>query len=125
VTASKVARRRVTTEKRLGADDKPFEASLFLLEPLARELKRPAVLGHRAHDVIRRAGRNLGLDLERHRHFRTDEAGEVHDHLVGDAARVTSSDLGDHDGAICVITMAEIRTAGMSGPSVMARISKN
>ncbi len=55
---------------------------LLLLEPLASEFQRPAVLGDGSHDVIRGAGRNLGLYLKRDRHRRVDQTGEMRDHLI-------------------------------------------
>ena len=61
---------------------------LLILEPLACELERPAVLADSPHDVVRRTGRNLGLDLKRHRHLCANKARQRHNHLVGDSARV-------------------------------------
>lgn len=41
---------------------------LLFFEPLTLELQGPAVLGDRAHDVVRGTAWDLRLDLERHRH---------------------------------------------------------
>jgi len=54
------------------------------------ELQRSAVLGHGANDVIRRAGRDLGFDLERDCHACADDAGEVRDDLFGNAAGIAA-----------------------------------
>ena len=61
---------------------------LLALEAVTVELQRAAVLGHRADYVLRRAGGNVGVDLQRHRHVYPHEAGQMGDHLVGDPARV-------------------------------------
>ena len=46
--------------------------SLFLLEPLAAELKRTAILGDRPHDMLRCSGWHLSLYFQCHRHLRPD-----------------------------------------------------
>ena len=54
------------------------------------ELQRSSVLGHGANDVIRRAERDLGFDLERDCHACADDAGEVRDDLFGNAAGIAA-----------------------------------
>ncbi len=66
-------------------------AVLLPLERLAGEAQRAAVLGYRPHHVIRRAGRYLGFDLQRHRHIGSHQGNQVTDHFVGDAARIASA----------------------------------
>ena len=96
-----------------GSSPSPASRQLLLLEPLARELQRPAVLGDRPHDVIRRAGGDLGLDLERHRHLRADQAGQMRDHLVGDAAGVAADTGGvEGDRAVETLGLATLPWAG-------------
>ncbi len=63
-------------------------ATLLLLEPVRREPQRAAGLSHRPYNVFGSAVGKLGFDLEGHPHFGTDQAGEVGENLVGDAARV-------------------------------------
>ena len=65
-------------------DLRPDQAwELLLLEPVTRELQRPAVLSHRAHNMIRRPIRYLGLHLDSHCHRCPDQAGEVSDDFIG------------------------------------------
>jgi len=68
--------------------------SLLLLEPLAHELQRPAVLGHRSDDLIRGSTRKHDLDLERDRDLRAHLPGQMRDHLVSDAAGVAADARG-------------------------------
>src|SRR5687767_7894281 len=56
---------------------------LLLLEPLARELQNSAVLRDRAHHLVRHAGRDLGLHLQRYRYSCPDEARNMRNHLSG------------------------------------------
>ena len=78
----------------LAERDDAREALLFTahprslrLESLARKLQRPAVLCDSAHDGVWRAGRDLGFDLKRDGHGRTDQADEVRENLLGDPGR--------------------------------------
>ena len=77
---------------------------LFPLESLTGKPQRPTVLGDGAHDVIRRAGRDLGLDLDRHRDPGADQAGKMGDDLVGDPAGV-APDAGGVEGDSAVETL--------------------
>ena len=64
--ATAAHRRRTTYRRRFSWLDARWRVCpLLSLEALARELQRPAVLDDCAHHVIRRAGRSLGLDLNR------------------------------------------------------------
>ena len=64
--------------------------ALFLLKALARKPQGTAVSGDGPDDVVRRTCENLSFDFERHPDFGTHEAGKVRDHLIGDAAGVSS-----------------------------------
>jgi hypothetical protein len=82
------ARRRGTPARAPASDNWGGGFRLLHLEALARELQRPAVLRHGPYNRVRYARRHFGIDLKRHLDPRSDEAGEVRDHLVGDAPRV-------------------------------------
>jgi hypothetical protein len=67
---------------------------LLALKSVARELQCPAVLGHRADDLIRSASGQLCLDLEGHRDLRAHLTGQMRDHLVGNATGVAANTRG-------------------------------
>ncbi len=58
--------------------------------PIAQYVSGASGQGPITLSRIRRAGRDLRLDLKRHRHLRADEARKVRDHLVRDTARVAA-----------------------------------
>jgi hypothetical protein len=62
--------------------------SLFGLESLIDELQRSAVFCDRSNNLIWRTSRDFRIYLESHSYRRADQAGEVRDHLVGNAPRV-------------------------------------
>ena len=64
--------------------------AIILSKSMIRKLERPAVLGHGAHDAIRRSGGNLGLDLKRHRYVRAYQSCQVCDDFLGDPTRVAA-----------------------------------
>lgn len=47
---------------------------LFTLEPLTRELQRPAVLSDGSHNVLGRAGGDVSFDLKRNRDVCSNQA---------------------------------------------------
>src|SRR5690606_12364801 len=61
---------------------------LLIFEPVTLELQRPAVLRDHPHDVLRHAVRDFRLDLECDADAGTDEAREVRDHFLSDAAGI-------------------------------------
>src|SRR6266571_5391608 len=71
------------------------DAPLLLLEPMTRELQRPAVLGHCAHDIVRCPSRYLGVHLDRYRHRRPDQTGEVRDDFIRYSAGIAAD-------AVCI-----------------------
>ena len=62
--------------------------------PWLVKLQGAAVLGNRAHDVLRRPLRDLGIYLQDDPYLCPDEAGEMGDHLVGDLAGVPAHPCG-------------------------------
>ena len=78
--------------------------SLVHLEPVARELQRPAVFGHIADDVIRRSIGNPGLYLERNVHFGTAQSCKVRDDLLGHPAGIAANSRRVKDNAPVVST---------------------
>ena len=68
----------------------PERGSLFPLKPLIRKLQCPAILSHRANDVVRRSRWNIGLNLQRNRHVRTNKPGEMRDDLFRNLAGVAA-----------------------------------
>lgn len=65
-------------------------ARLLLLEPVSAEFERPAVFRNRAHNLVRRTGRDLRFDLKRHLHRRSHKADQVCDDLISNARRVAA-----------------------------------
>ena len=61
---------------------------LVVLEPVALELQRSAVLGHRAYDVVGRAAGTSASTSSVTVHLCPDESDQVSEHLVGDDARI-------------------------------------
>src|SRR4051812_24690149 len=60
----------------------------ILLKSLAGELQRPTVLRYGSYNLLRSAIRHLCFDLKRYLHVRTDQAGQMRDHLVSHPAGV-------------------------------------
>ncbi len=73
-----------------GDTDRGRKHPLLSLEAMARELQRPTILGHGAHDLVRDALGYHGLDLHRDAHLGSAKARQVGDDFLGDLARVCS-----------------------------------
>lgn len=79
------------------------DAAGIITPPRTRpgELERATVLGHSAHDVIRRAVGDLSLNFERDAHPRADQLAQVGDHFFGNPVGVAPGAFGaQHDAAV-------------------------
>ena len=69
----------------------PGKSTLLPLESLAGELERPAVLGDGTNNVVGYARGDFSLHLQCHLHLGTDQAHEMRNHFVGNAAGVSAN----------------------------------
>ena len=106
------------------AETDPWELmASFFLEPVGRELQRTAVLRHGADDLIRGAIWEQCFDLERDRDLSSHLPSQVRDHLVGDAARVTTDTRGIKlDGTVEPVW--KLRAAAAAAPVAPGRRSR-